>query len=303
MEIRLNQLLNKFMKKIKVSSMQGVLLLNKSKNKTSRDMVNELSHIFGLKKIGHTGTLDPIATGVLVICIDRYTKLVERLESLEKEYIAEIKLGIKTDTLDITGQILDNRECQVDKDNLIKVLNSLVGKYKQVIPKYSAKKINGKKLYEYARENIDISLPENEVEIKAIELISFNNDIITFKTTVTKGTYIRSLIQTICDQLGVIGTMNNLIRVRQGKFDLNDCYTIDEVKNGNYQILKCPELFNIESYNLTQGEYNKVKNGNVMNFESIADNLLLMYEVKEIAIYKKVDTNYVIDVMLDITNK
>ncbi len=283
--------------------MQGVLLLNKSKNKTSRDMVNELSHIFGLKKIGHTGTLDPIATGVLVICIGRYTKLVERLESLEKEYIAEIKLGIKTDTLDITGQILEKRECNVDKDNLMSVLNSLVGKYKQVIPKYSAKKINGKKLYEYARENIDITLPENEVEIKAIELLDFNNDIITFKTTVTKGTYIRSLIQTICDKLEVIGTMNNLIRVRQGKFDLTNCYTIDEVKNGNYKLLKCPELLDIESYNLTQEEYNKVKNGNVMNFASDKDSLLLIYEGKEISIYKKIDANYMIDVMLDIPNK
>ncbi len=283
--------------------MQGVLLLNKSKNKTSRDMVNELSHIFGLKKIGHTGTLDPIATGVLVICIGRYTKLVERLESLEKEYIAQIQLGVKTDTLDITGKVLEKRNWQVTKENVIEVLNSLVGKYKQVIPKYSAKKINGKKLYEYARANIDVKLPENEVEIKAIELLDFKDDIITFKTTVTKGTYIRSLIQTICDKLQVIGTMNNLVRVSQGKFDLNDCYTIDDVKNGHYQLLNCSELLDIKSYNLTIEEYNKVKNGNVMHFASLEDSLLLLYEGKEIAIYQKRDSNYVIDVMLDISNK
>ena len=127
--------------------MKGILLVNKEINKTSRDMVNELNHIFTMKRIGHTGTLDPLATGVLVMCLGSYTKLVEKLSSLEKEYIAEIKLGIKTDTLDITGNVLEQRECNVKKEDVLKVFEDLIGSFEQTIPMYSAKKINGKKWY------------------------------------------------------------------------------------------------------------------------------------------------------------
>ena len=133
--------------------MDGIILINKEIGKTSRDEINTLCHIFNTKKIGHTGTLDPIATGVLVVCINKYTKLVNILMSLEKEYIAKIKLGIKTDTLDITGNILEQRKCNVTKKDIEKVLKNFIGIYKQTIPLYSAKKINGKKLYEYARNN------------------------------------------------------------------------------------------------------------------------------------------------------
>ena len=151
--------------------MEGIVLINKDKNKTSRDIVNELTHIFGTKKIGHTGTLDPIATGVLVVCIGKYTKLVNTLVSLKKEYIATIKLGIKTDTLDITGNVLEKRECKVEKEKLLIELKSLIGEFKQTVPIYSAKKVNGKKLYEYARNNESVVLPENIVNIYNLELL------------------------------------------------------------------------------------------------------------------------------------
>ena len=130
--------------------MNGVILVNKDKDVTSRDMVDKLNHIFDIKKIGHTGTLDPLATGVLVMCIGKYTKLVDMLSSQKKEYVATIKLGIKTDTLDITGNVLEEKSFNVSKEKIEDVLKSLNGKITQKIPKYSAKKINGKKLYEYA---------------------------------------------------------------------------------------------------------------------------------------------------------
>ena len=152
--------------------MNAVILINKDKGKTSRDVVNSLTNVFNTKRIGHTGTLDPIAQGVLVICINKYTKLVNSLMSLDKEYIGTITLGIKTDTFDITGKVLDKKDVNVSKDDIEKVFSSLIGKYKQVVPIYSAKKVNGKKLYEYARNGEEVNLPINEVDIYNLELIS-----------------------------------------------------------------------------------------------------------------------------------
>ena len=161
--------------------MNAVILINKDKGKTSRDVVNSLTKVFNTKRIGHTGTLDPIAQGVLVICINKYTKLVNSLMSLNKEYIGTITLGIKTDTFDITGKVLDKKDVNVSKDDIEKVFSSLIGKYEQVVPIYSAKKVNGKKLYEYARNGEEVKLPINEVDIYNLELISYEDNKIVFK--------------------------------------------------------------------------------------------------------------------------
>ncbi|MDE6284745.1 MAG: tRNA pseudouridine(55) synthase TruB, partial [Bacilli bacterium] len=140
--------------------MEGIVLVNKPCHITSRDVVNQLNKLFHTKRIGHTGTLDPLATGVLVCCIGKYTKLVNQITSYDKEYIAEIKLGIKTDTGDITGKVIETKEYFITKEQLQIVLTSFLGKSIQTIPKYSAVKINGKKLYEYARKNIAVELPK-----------------------------------------------------------------------------------------------------------------------------------------------
>ena len=143
---------------MKMNSINGILVVNKKDGMTSRDVINKLNKIFNTKKIGHTGTLDPIAEGVLVTCIGSYTKLVDMLTSMEKEYIAEFEFGYETDTLDYTGTKLNDNNKNISKEELVNVLNSFVGKYNQQVPKYSAVKINGKKLYEYARDNIEIDL-------------------------------------------------------------------------------------------------------------------------------------------------
>lgn len=280
--------------------MNGVLLINKDKGKTSRDMVNDINHIFDMKKTGHTGTLDPIATGVLIIVLGRYTKLVEELSAFRKEYIATIKLGIRTDTLDITGNILEERKESVYEKYIKEVLSSFKGKYTQQIPLYSAKKINGKKLYEYARNGEKVVLPKNEVEIFSIKFISFKEDKITFKCEVSKGTYIRSLIQSICEKLGVIGCMSNLIRTKQGSFSIEDSYTINDIKNGNYKLLKCEDLFNFPVINLKDSEYEKVKNGNKILLDKNDEKILLKYQDKEVAIYIKEMDYYIPYIMLNI---
>ena len=152
--------------------MSGIIVINKPSNYTSRDIVNIVSRELHTKKVGHTGTLDPMATGVLVVCAGEATKLVELITDTYKEYEAEITLGILTDTLDSEGNILKEEDVSFTKEEITKAISSMKGKYIQEVPIYSAIKVNGKKLYEYAREGIEVTLPKREVDIKEIELIS-----------------------------------------------------------------------------------------------------------------------------------
>ena len=284
--------------------MNGVIVVNKEKDMTSRDVVNILCKEFKTKKIGHTGTLDPIATGVLVVCIGRYTKLVDILTCDKKEYIATMKLGINTDTLDITGNVTQKKDYNVTKEEIIKVLNSFIGKQLQEVPKYSAIKIDGKKLYEYARENIEIELPKREIEIYEIELLDFHDDLIEFKVLVSKGTYIRSLIRDIASKLNTYATMTSLIRIKQGDFKIEDSYTIDDIKNNKYKLLEYKDVFkNMETYELNDEEYFKVKNGQRMNNNFNNDLIMYTYKNKCIAIYEKYENSAKIKLMLDIEGR
>ena len=200
--------------------MNGILVVNKPKNCTSRDVVNIISKKFNTKKVGHTGTLDPIAEGVLIIPIGKSLKVSELLTAEKKEYIAKVILGYETDMLDITGTEIKRNNPQVTVDELKKVLNSFIGKSMQQVPMYSAVKVNGKKLYEYARNNIEVTPPTKEIEVYSIELIDnpiYLEDTIEFtmKCEVSKGTYIRSLIRDIAYKLNTYGTMKELIRTKQ----------------------------------------------------------------------------------------
>ena len=267
--------------------MDALLVVNKPKGLTSRDVVNELNHIFSTKKIGHTGTLDPNATGVLVCLIGKYTKLVNLITSYDKEYIAEIKLGVKTDTDDITGNIIAKENTTLTLDKIEEVFSNFPKTYDQQVPIYSAVKINGKKLYEYAREKIDIALPKRRVNIYSLELLSFQDNIITFKTKVSKGTYIRSLINDICTNLNTIGTMNNLIRTKQGNFDIKNSYTLEDIKNNNYKFLTLKEFLDYPIIELDDTLIKKVSNGAIIpNTFNIQDKVILTYQNKDIAIYE-----------------
>lgn len=267
--------------------MNGILLVNKPIEWTSRDVVNKLTKIYKTKKIGHTGTLDPIATGVLVVCIGNTTKLCELLTSEYKEYIATIKLGIKTDTLDTTGTIVEEKDYNVNENQIKEVLNSFLGESIQTTPIYSAVKVNGKKLYEYAREGKEVELPKRKITIKNIELISYNNDEIVFKTTVSKGTYIRALIDDICTKLNTVGAMSSLIRTKQGIFNIEDSYTLEEIESGKEKILPIEEaLSTIENIDITEEQYNKIKNGAIIKKEFKEDIACLKYQNKIVAIYK-----------------
>ena len=276
----------------------GLLIINKEKGHTSRDIVNIISREFETKKVGHSGTLDPLATGVLVITINKYTKLNTLLTSEYKEYIAEVTLGIKTDTLDIEGRVLDKKEVHINKNDLEKTLKKYEKSYMQEVPIYSAVKVNGKKLYEYAREGIHVKLPQKEVTIKKIELLDFKENRFTFKCLVSKGTYIRSLIRDILIDLNVIGTMSNLIRTKQGIFDIKDAYSLDDVKKGDYKLLKIRDVLRIDKVTVSDELKFKILNGNKVKGNYSDRVLFLDKDGGELAIYKKDKDEYRVEVML-----
>lgn len=276
----------------------------KEKNMTSRDVVNIISKHLHTKKVGHTGTLDPLATGVLLICTNHDTKLVDILTSKNKEYIATMRLGLQTDTGDITGNILKKASYEVTKDQIIKVLNSFLGSSIQTVPLYSAVKINGKKLYEYARTGEEVTLPTRKINISSIELLDYHDDLIKFKTTVSKGTYIRSLIEDIGKSLGTLATMEDLVRTKQGRYKIEDSYTLEDIKNNNYiPIPLNVVLEDYPRYNLNENEYFKVKNGSKM-FLNIDDKIVtLLYNNKPIALYRKENDIYRVYKMLEVNTE
>ncbi|MEE1370708.1 MAG: tRNA pseudouridine(55) synthase TruB [Bacilli bacterium] len=275
--------------------MNGILIVNKPKGYTSRDIVNIISKKLNTKKVGHTGTLDPIAEGVLVVPIGRALKISELLTSEKKEYIAKVILGYETDMLDITGKEIKRNIPNVDKDKLIEVLNSFIGKYNQEVPMYSAVKVNGRKLYEYARSNIQITPPSKIVEIYSISLLEGpiykdNTVEFTMKCEVSKGTYIRSLIRDIAYKLSTYGTMKELIRTKQGSFLLEDAFTLEDIQKDNYKLLSIKEVLpNIKITKIDDKTLKQVKNGMVLDkFFEEEISLLVDKDGREIAIYKDI---------------
>ncbi len=277
--------------------MDGVLIVNKPKNVTSRDVVNSVCKIFNTKKIGHTGTLDPIATGVLVLCIGKYTKLSDELMATKKEYIAEAIIGQDSDTLDNTGIITKDEKAIIKKEEIEKVLKSFVKKYEQTVPIYSAVKINGKKLYDYARDNEQVELPKREIEISEIELLESrqqnNHTLIKFRCVVSKGTYIRSLIRDIGIELKTCAIMSNLTRTKQGPFEIEKSYTIEQISNNEYKFVNLFNYMN-DFEKIIVDEKNKIKisNGSILENTYKKEKIAFFDESRNLlALYKKYEKN------------
>ena len=276
--------------------MNGVIVVNKGKGYTSRDIVNIVGKYFNTKKIGHTGTLDPMACGVLVLCMGKALKLVEMLVDHDKWYIAKVRLGIETDTLDITGKVLKEEEVfDVTKDKIEEVLNSFKGNIKQEVPIYSAIKVNGKKLYEYARNCDDVKLPVNDVCTYDIKLLSDIVDNSFFiKCHVSSGTYIRSLVRDIGYKLGTFAVMEELERISLGKFKIEDSYTIDDIKSNCYEIIDLKDVIDLPSVVVDSKLEKKISNGQVLEKFFDSDMAMIVNEKNELlAIYQKKDDNLV----------
>lgn len=246
--------------------MDGIIVINKEKEYTSHDVVAKLKKKLNISKVGHTGTLDPNATGVLPILIGKGTKFSKYLINHDKIYEVELELGKKTDTADIEGKVIEEKNVDEKyiKENLLQVLESFVGKQEQIPPMYSAIKKDGKKLYEYARAGEKVEIEPRKIEIYKIDLNKYDKNIISFVVSCSKGTYIRSLCEDIAEKLNTLGYMKNLKRLQVGKFNIKDAVYIDDIdlKNVNDYLITLEEILRgIPCINLDEKKLKLFLNG------------------------------------------
>ncbi len=211
--------------------MDGIINVNKPLGITSHDVVYKLRKILGIKKIGHTGTLDPEASGVLPMCVGKGTKLAEYLTASDKQYLAKLQLGATTTTQDATGEVLESFKVKVTEEEIRQAVESFVGEITQIPPMYSAVKIDGKKLYELAREGKTVEREPRKITINNIEIrnIDMENHSVEMLVDCSKGTYIRTLCNDIGEKLGCGGHMSALERTRSGRFEIQNAFTLDEI--------------------------------------------------------------------------
>ena len=258
--------------------MEGIIVVNKPKGITSFDVIRKLKKILKTKKIGHTGTLDPLATGVMLMCVGKATKLASDLEAKDKVYIADFDIGYTTDTYDIEGKKIAENIIDVSKEDLEQSIKKFIGNVKQVPPMYSAIKIDGNKLYHLARKGIEVERPERDVTIEYINLLDFKDNKAKIETKVSKGCYIRSLIYDIGQDLGTYATMTALQRKQVGDYSLENSYSLEQIEemvlNNDFKFLKTvEEIFSYDKYSLqTEKELTLYKNGNTVKIKENLEN-------------------------------
>lgn len=284
--------------------MEGILPLWKEKGMTSHDCVFKLRKILGMKRIGHTGTLDPSVEGVLPICLGQATKVAEYVTDAGKEYIATVSIGASTETEDADGVVVESDQTfkRVTREELLTVLQRLTGEITQIPPMYSAVKVNGKRLYEYARKGIEVERPSRKVHIYEIELLDdaefFEGEELQFSIRIAcgKGTYIRTLSVQIGEQLGYPAHMKNLVRTASGNFVQQDCMTLAEVverkENGQLNNFIRPledALIDFTFVPLEEDLYDKIMNGQVLPQHKLLlqnDVIVFTHKDKAVAIYR-----------------
>lgn len=243
----------------------GIILINKPVGITSFDVVKRIRKITKIKKIGHTGTLDPFASGLLPICIGKATRLAEKLSAKNKEYLVTMKLGIRTDTGDITGKIVEELELpEIKLETIKKIIPDILNISKQIPHKFSAVKVNGKRAYELARANREFKLETRPIKIHSFEIVNFSLPEITYRTEVSKGTYIRSLSETIAEKLGIIATSITLCRTKIGELKNQDAVELEKLTEENWKISlrSLPEILtDFQKYYLNSEEIVDFKNG------------------------------------------
>lgn len=264
------------------------LNINKPKGITSFDVIRKLRKILNVKQIGHSGTLDPLASGVMQVAVGRATKLLDFLQS-DKEYIADITFGYSSDTFDAEGNLEFVKEPNFSKNDLLSILNKFIGKTQQIPPKYSAIKSNGKKLCDLCRQGKDINIADfkREIEIYSIELLEFSQKHAKIKVFCKKGTYIRSLVNDIGIECGCGAYMSDLTRSKAGNFLIENADNLDEKLNPINPI----DVLDLEKYELNDFEYQKIRNGNFINYSGClnSDLILLTKNNKLVSIAKLSD--------------
>lgn len=271
--------------------MDKLLLVNKERHYSSRDVVNVLSRHFDYGKIGHFGTLDPIAEGLLLVGFGGFTRLGNFLLDDRKEYIAEVLVGTSTDTYDLTGRvIIEEQILDIDEKELRKVINSYKKKYLQTAPGYSAIKVKGKRLYKYSREGKAVELPKREVEIfdiKFIDLYKKDNKLyFKFIVNVSKGTYIRSLVNDISNDMNIPMAMSSLIRTKQDKFRVEDSYTLEQIKNNNFKFVDIKDVLDLDIKEIPEEDKIKILSGSLIKKKTKKDYVLFTKNKEEYVLYQ-----------------
>ena len=276
----------------------GFLLIDKESDYTSRDVCNIIAKIFDAKKVGHAGTLDPFATGLLIVALNNATKTLTYIEGQYKSYEATLSLGKKTSSGDLTGEEIESKDIpNITEEDVKNIFNSLIGESEQTVPKTSAVHVNGRKLYHYAHLNQEVELPKRTIDIKELELLEFNLPVIRFKTTVSKGTYVRTLGETIAEKLGTVGHLTALRRTSVLDIDVSNAKTIKELNESC--LIPTSEIiqkFLPLMYLPNETELKKARHGGKLSiklFPEILDLFCVIDDKKTaIAIYKYSELGY-----------
>lgn len=273
----------------------GVLLINKEKGMGSTKVVSKVRKALNTREVGHCGTLDPLAEGLLIITVGKALKISRFLEADTKEYETTVTLGKETATLDAEGEFINEKELvPFNKNDILKVFESLKGKIKQRPPIYSALSKDGKRLYEYARENIEVEIPEREIEILDLILLDYTDNSITYRVKCSKGTYIRTLNDTIAKKLNNIGYTTFLKRTKIGDFSLDNAYLIEDVETNNFKFISIKDsLPSFNKYYMNDFEYNIIKNGNIFKKYLPGYQLMIDKDGNEIGLYQGDNENKV----------
>ena len=276
--------------------MDGLILINKEQDWTSRDVCNVCQKRFSTKKVGHTGTLDPFATGLLVVTINKANKICQFMDDFPKTYVATLSLGKATDTLDLTGNVVLEKEVnEFSKEYVEEVLNSFKGEIEQIPPMTSAIHYKGRKLYELHYEGISVEREARKVYIHDIQLIEFKDNLITFECQVSKGTYVRVLGEQIAEKLNTVGHLIALQRTKIGNFSIENAIKINDV-NKDYPLINIGEALSfLPTYTVDEEMIKKVKNGVKLYLNDINDELVYIKDIHDtpLAIYIKENGCYV----------
>lgn len=248
--------------------LNGIILINKERGISSNSVVNKVKHLLGADKAGHLGTLDVLGEGLLPVTLGKGTKLFDYFLNKDKVYRTVFRFGYTTTTLDLEGEVTNKNDKVVTLDELNQVLYKFIGKQNQMPPIYSAKKINGKKAYQLARSGaVEINLKPKEIEVYSID-VTKQLDFNTYELNIhcSSGTYIRSLCRDIASSLSTFGVMLSIQRTKCGDFSIDNAYTLDEVKNGKFQIVSLDSIFDYSNINLSQSQSERLLNGVLVSF-------------------------------------
>ncbi|MCR5741682.1 MAG: tRNA pseudouridine(55) synthase TruB [Gammaproteobacteria bacterium] len=286
----------------------GFILVNKNDDKTSNNLDNYIKKNLQFKRVGHLGTLDPLAKGLMILMVDDATKYAKYFDNLDKTYIIEVMLGKTTRSLDLEGEVISEMDFDYTskEDELDNILNSFKGKYQQTPPIYSSIKVNGKKYYELANKNIDFEPKKRDVEvfdIKRLSDISYHDNVSTFTLIVhvSKGYYVRSLAKEIGDKLNVPSLCSSILRVKSGEFSLGDAYTKEEILEGNYKFVNPLDYLDFNEYIIDKSLETLVLNGAKIKLPPNYKHeyyIIRNAQKEDIAIYKRDENIYKMDLLI-----